>query len=208
MDAALPQLEPASSEGHHEAEPPCLDQTLEDEKPVEATKLPSQDGSGHATTVTGLTKSQLEGVSIDPGSNENQDGKEKAEVPAMVCGTSPSQAHIDSPQNLSSTSAVALGPCTSALNGGKENPQCNLEGDPENKQEGGSDVTLADVTAVTEEEEEELLPPKKRQRMGMCAPKWKEILLSKECEKKQIHGGEWGAEMQQYSTLQLGSTHI
>lgn len=168
-DAAPPQLEPASPEGHHQAEPPCPDQTLEDEKPVEATKLPSQDGNGPAT-VTGLTNSQLEGVNIDPGSNENQDGKEKAEVPALVCGTSPSQEHMDSPQNLSSTSAVALGPCTSALNEGKENPQCNLERDPETKQEGDGEMALADVTAVTEqEEEEELLPPKKKQRMGMCA---------------------------------------
>lgn len=177
MDATLLQASTSAAE-HQEAEPSCLSKALEDEKHVEATKLPSQDVGGHVTTVTSLTYSELE-------------GKDKVEIPTMEVSRSSSQTNMESPENILPTSLVALGSSPSASDERKENSQCYLEGAHESKHKGCSDTATADVPTLMEEEEV-ALPPKKKPRVGMCVA----ILLSKEWENRQTHYGGWCAEMQ------------
>lgn len=148
-------------------EPSCLNKALEDQKHEEATKLPSPDVSGSVTTVTSLAYSQLEGLVLDPDTNANQNGKDKAEITTVEFSRSSSQTHMESPQNILPASVVALGSCTSASNERNENSQCYLEGDREPKYKGCNDMATADVPTVMKEEEVGL-PPKKKQRMGKC----------------------------------------
>lgn len=161
------QQESTSAAENQEAEPSCLNKALKDETHVEATKLPSQDVSGNATTVTSPTYSQIEGLVLDPDTNANQDGKDKAETPTVEFSGSSSQTHMESPQTILPGSVVVLGSCTSASNEKKENSQCYLEGDHETKHKESNDMATADVLTVMEEEEV-VLPPKKKQRMGKC----------------------------------------
>lgn len=167
MDVTLLQChqESTSAAEHQEAEPSCLHKALEDETNVEATKLPSQDVSGNATTVTSLTYSQGEGLLLNPDTNANQNGKDEAETPTVEFSRSSSQIHMESPQNILPASAVFLGSCTSASNEKKVNSQCYLEGDHETKHKGCSDMLKGEVLTVMEVEEVGL-PPKKKQRMG------------------------------------------
>lgn len=161
MDVSLPQCqqESTSAAEQQEAKPSYLNEALEDEKHVEATKLPSQ--------VTSLTYSQLEGLILDPDTNANQNGKDKAEIPAVEFSRPSSQTHMESSQNILPTSVVALCSCTSASNERKENSQCYLEGDHEPKHKECNDMAAADVTTVMKEEGV-VSPPKKKQCMGKC----------------------------------------
>lgn len=169
MDVTLLQCqqESTSAAEHQEAEPSCVHKALEDETNVEATKLPSQDVSGNATTVTSLTYSQLEGLLLNPDTNANQNGKDEAETPTVEFSRSSSQTHMESPQKILPASVVFLGSCTSASNEKKVNSQCYLERDHETKHKGCSDMVKADILTVMEVEVVGL-PPKKKQRMGKC----------------------------------------
>lgn len=164
MDVTLPkhQQESTPAPEHKQAEPSCLKET-----DVEAKKLPSQDVSGHVTTVTSLTYSQLEGVMLDPDTNANQNGKDQAETPRVEFSRSSSPTHVESPQNIFPASVVALGSCISGSNEKKENAHCYLEEDQENEHKGCTDMATADVTTVMKAEEAGL-PPKKKQCMGKC----------------------------------------